>query len=165
MVKSVEQRLADLEDIQAITRLKSEYCNIADCGWDGLTQDGNRLAALFVADGVWEAGPQLRLAGRDAIRDFFNASPFPFGFHAVTNPVIAIDGDRATGQWHLFCPSINAAKEQVWIGAIYNDEFVRTAAGWRFAKVQVKVAFTSRNEPGWECMPAVPEKEEATWLD
>lgn len=155
MAKNLEQRLKDLEDIQEITRLKSEYCNAVDCGWDGLTQDGDRLAELFVAEGVWEAPGMLRLDGREAIRNFFNDSPFPFGFHAVTNPVIQVDGDKATGQWHLFCPCANAEREQIWIGGIYDDQFVRIADGWRLQQVTARVVFTSKNAQGWECSTGV----------
>jgi len=150
VARSVEERLKQLEDVREIGELKAHYCNAVDCGWDGLTQDGDRLAELFVADGAWEAVPSFRLDGREAIREFFNASPFPFGFHGVTNPLIKIEGDYATGQWHMVCPCVNADKESIWYGGIYNDEFVRTADGWRFRRVAVSTAFTGKNPQGWE---------------
>lgn len=150
MPRTIEERLQYLEDTQEISELKAHYCNAVDCGWDGRKQDGDRLAELFVAEGAWEAVPSFRLDGRAAIREFFNANPFPFGFHAVTNPIIRIDGDHATGQWHMLCPCINAEHQPIWFGGIYADEFVRTADGWRFKRVTVSTAFSGKNPQGWD---------------
>lgn len=150
MQLSIEQRLRALEDAGEIARLKASYCTAVDCGWNGRGQDGDRLAALFVSDGVWDAGAVARLEGREAIRAFFNANPFPFGFHLTNNPVIKVDGDRATGQWQLFCPGTDGNGQAVWIGGTYDDEFVRTPEGWRFRRLTASVAFTSHNVQGWE---------------
>ena len=44
----LEKRLTVLQDIEAIKRLKAEYCDICD---DAHNQD--RIVAIFVEDGIW----------------------------------------------------------------------------------------------------------------
>jgi hypothetical protein len=45
----LEKRLTVLQDIEAIKRLKAEYCDICD---DAHNQD--RIVAIFAEDGIWE---------------------------------------------------------------------------------------------------------------
>lgn len=150
MKLSIEQRLQQVEDIQEITRLKASYCKAADCGWDRAGRDATTMASLFVEEGVWDAGNFGRADGREAIRALFSTNPYPFGFHRISNPNIHVHGDTATGEWHMLCPSIVGDNQSIWIGGMYNDEFVRTAEGWKFKKVSVTVAFTSKNDQGFE---------------
>lgn len=151
MTASIEARLQLQEDISAIIDLKARYCRAADCGWDRPKPDADGLADLFVADGVWDAGPGFaRLAGRTAIRNYFVTKDHPFGLHTVSNPIINIDGDRATGQWQLLCPSIIENDQSLLIGGIYDDEFVRASDGWRFKTIKVTIAFTRAVGPGFD---------------
>ena len=45
---------------------------------------------------------------RAAIREFFVAASgrFPYAAHLVTNPIIVVDGDQATGSWRMLMPCI-----------------------------------------------------------
>jgi len=72
----VEQRLQVLEDIQEITTLKASYCNGADGGWDRPSYDADKVASLFVEDGVWDAGKIGRGKGREEIRALFKSFIF-----------------------------------------------------------------------------------------
>ena len=151
MTSTIEARLQLQEDITEIIRLKARYCRAADCGWDRPKPDSAGVADCFVADGVWDAGPGFaRLTGTDAIRNYFATKEHPFGLHTVSNPIIHVDGDRATGQWQLLCPSIIENDQHIWIGGIYDDEFLRTPNGWRFKTIQVTIAFTSKADPGFD---------------
>jgi putative polyketide hydroxylase len=56
--------------------------------------------------------------------------------HAFLNPVIAVDGDRATGSWLLWIASVLDDGP----GAAYLSadlSYLRTAAGWRIDSVHV----------------------------
>jgi len=55
----------------------------------------------------------------------------PRGQFIGNMPVVEFDGDQATGQQHfVFIDQHTHAMRLGW----YNDEYVRTAAGWRIAK-------------------------------
>jgi hypothetical protein len=148
---TLEQRVQVLEDIQAITELKASYCNAADGGWDRPSHDADQVASLFVEDGVWDGGKIGRGAGREGIRALFTSfQRFPFAFHRVTNPIIKVDGDTATGEWHVQVPITLEENRAFWLGGIYHDEFVRTPGGWKFKVLKVTSAFVSKNEQGWK---------------
>ena len=151
MTATIEARLQLQEDITEIIGLKARYCRAADCGWDRAKPDAAGIADLFVTDGVWDAGPAFAaLNGQREIRDYFESKEHPFGLHTVSNPIIRVDGDRATGQWQLLCPSIIENEQSLLIGGIYDDEFVRSANGWRFKTIRVTIVFTRGVEPGFD---------------
>ena len=65
---------------------------------------------------------------------------FPAFQHMVSNPMLAIDGDTATGRTMCFNPMAvsrpegDAGENRVFFcGLWYLDRFVRTADGWRIA--------------------------------
>ncbi len=144
---SLEQRLQVLEDIEAIRKLKARYCAYCD---DSYNSEG--LASLFVEDAIWDGGVLGRCDGRDEIRNFFvNASrSISFAIHHVCNPLIEVDGDRATGQWYLFQPCTYADGERaIWMVARYHDEYVRRAGVWSFQNVRIDLSFSTPFHEGW----------------
>ncbi|MGH7961177.1 MAG: nuclear transport factor 2 family protein [Candidatus Binatia bacterium] len=150
MSMTLEQRVQILEDIQAITALKAAYCNGADGGWDRPSHDADAVAALFVADGMWDGGKIGRGEGREGIRALFTSfKRFPFAFHRITNPIIKVNGDTATGEWHFLVPITLDRDRARWFGGIYSDEFVRTPDGWKFKSLKATSAFVAKNEQGW----------------
>ncbi len=152
MKTSIEERLQIQEDIQEIIKLKAEYCRNADVGWDRGKPNAKVIESLFVEDGVWDAstyGGGDLCRGRKEIFEFFDSGRNFFGIHYAINPIIQVNGDKATGQWQLFCPG-TAGEDYLWIGAIYDDRFVRTPEGWRFEEIKVTIAFTSVPENGFD---------------
>lgn len=140
------RRLSDIEDIR---RLKHRYCALCDAGYDA-----DRLAELFTEDAVWDGGPIGAHEGREAIRRFFEGSPkrVPWALHMVTNPIIDVDGDAATGQWYLWEPLVYAlpgGDEAWWMSARYDDRYRRTAEGWRFARVAITMKLLAPYDSGW----------------
>ena len=64
--------------------------------------------------------------------------------HFVTNPLIVLSGDSATSRSLLFNTMTmeqDSGLQTLLIGAWYNDELVRTDAGWRIAKRSQDLAF------------------------
>lgn len=64
--------------------------------------------------------------------------------HFVTNPLITLSGDRATSRSLLFNTMTmeqESGLQTLLIGAWYNDQLVRTDAGWRIAKRTQDLAF------------------------
>ncbi len=150
---TLEQRVRAIEDAQEIMQLKAQYCNAADCGWHRSANDADTIASLFAEDGLWDCGSYGRAKGREAIRASFKAmdNTFKLDFHLLGTPVIKVDGDTASGEWHGFFPVI-VEGQAAWLGGIYNDEFVRTPEGWKFKKLKLTGAFSGKNEQGFAVM-------------
>ncbi|MCV7179115.1 nuclear transport factor 2 family protein [Mycolicibacterium sphagni] len=60
---------------------------------------------------------------------------FPAYFHMLGNFDIRVDGDKATSRTILFNPMALGDNGQVmFCGLWYDDEFIRTAEGWRMTR-------------------------------
>jgi uncharacterized protein (TIGR02246 family) len=152
-MKTIEERLRVLEDIEEIRKLKARYAAACDDNYDA-----DAIAALFTEDALWDGGSLGKADGRDAIRKFFSraAEFFPFAIHNVMNPIIEVEGDRATAQWYLLQPATMAKGNQaVWLAAVYHDEYVRHEGRWMFKKLSVKPHFLTPYEEGWARKPFV----------
>ena len=101
--ESLERRLARIEDVEAIIRLKSRYAEYCDNGYDA---DG--MVSLFAEDGIWEGNVFGVHHGREAIRNHILGfhGQILWALHFMVNPVIDVapDGLSATGTWILFEP-------------------------------------------------------------
>lgn len=145
------RRLQDLEDIMEISRLKAAYCEAVDGGWDRRTHNGEAVASLFVEDGVWDAG---RIGGRGERREGIvgiidSFQQMPFAFHRVTNPDIRINGDEATGKWHVIAYLSQPDGTPVMFMGTYRDKFVRTPQGWKFKHLGGAAAYYTSLREGW----------------
>ena len=146
-LESLERRIKALEDIEEIKRLKHRYCALCDD-----TYDADALAELFTEDAVWDGKERGRNNGREAIREFFQNAPnrLPFAIHMVMNPIIVVDGDRATGVWYLFQPCTYAEGNQaVWGSARYDEEYVRVDGRWMFQNLTLSSHFWTPFNQGW----------------
>lgn len=144
---SLEARIARLEDRHAICELKYRYCNLCDDGYQAAP-----LAELFLEDAVWDGGALGRFEGRAAIRRFFEScgTLVSFAVHQVTNPILEIDGDRATGLWLLWEPLVFAQGDRaLWLGARYHDRYRRVGGAWRFAEVRLETRMLTPYDEGF----------------
>jgi ketosteroid isomerase-like protein len=142
----LEQRIAQLEDIEAIKKLKANYCLHVDHaneeGW----------VALFTEDAVWDSDKFGRFEGREAIRGLFRHIPemLYFAIHYVMNPIIEVDGNRATGIWYLLEPCTFAKGEQAaWGAARYDEEYVKVGGQWKFKRLKLGSWFWTAFDQGW----------------
>ena len=120
-----------------------------DFAWTVDTLDYDGFVALFAAGGVFErAGQQSR--GPEAIRQFLDARPANrLTRHLCTNVRIDMTGpETATGtclalMYHA--PAANAAPlpmpASTPLVAEYVDDYVLTAAGWKFGHRRTTVVF------------------------
>jgi hypothetical protein len=84
--------------------------------------------------------PQIKAWLADTLPTYFEVNA-----HMLGLPAIKLAGDTATARTFCFNPMLlrgAEAKEKakvMQVGVWYDDEFVRTAAGWRFARrVEIK---------------------------
>lgn len=149
-LKRIEDRLKLSEDIAAIKKLKALYSRYCDGGWNSPTRDyqvvydPDGVSGLFTEDGTWDAGTWGRAEGREGIRKLYQSfDVFPFTMHIVTNPVIEVTGDTATGDWHMIgVAQPTRESPSFFMVGIYNDEYVRTPDGWRFKSLRHTTAGT-----------------------
>ena len=143
MIETLEARLQRLEDIEAVRQLKARYCQACD---DDHNPD--RVAACFAEDGLWEgANIGVHARGHQAIRDYIGgvraSGRVGNPAHMVMNPIISVDGDRATGHWRfvmMYADRSDAAATHFHrIVGVYDDEYVRTDAGWLMSALRVTV--------------------------
>ena len=143
----LEQRLTRMEDIEAIKQLKAEYCDICD---DDHNPD--RITTIFAEDGIWEGAGFGKAQGHAAIRELFKKfqTLISFSQHQVLNPVIKIDGDRATGIWYFFGPFTFYKDNQAkWLAARYQDDYVKVNGEWKIQHLRARGRMTADYEKSW----------------
>ncbi len=131
-VDSLLSRLRRLEDLEEIRQLFVDYGRHLDAG------DVEAYADLFADDGEVLLGPIGRATGRAAIVELMTtvkARAQAPSFHLVTNPVVRLDGDRATGEvlWTVIKPNASGKLEVAMFGR-HVDELVRERGRWKIRK-------------------------------
>ena len=130
-----------LADIEEIKQLKARYAAACDDHYN--TQ---ALGQLFTEDAVWDGGMMGFAETRQGIVEFFDNASNIVGFavHGISNPIIEIEGDTATGHWYLDQPmAMKNTTECFWYCAQYRDQYQRTEDGWKFSRVKlIARAFT-----------------------
>jgi hypothetical protein len=142
----LQQKIQVLEDIEAIKKLKARYCLYVD------KRDEAGFVSLFTEDTVWDGGSFGHYEGRETMRNFFRAIPevLSFAVHYVMNPIIEVQGERATGHWYLLEPcTMVAGNQAVWGAARYEEKYVRVEGEWKFKEIKLIPVFWSPYEQGW----------------
>jgi len=131
---SAEDTLRALADEADIRDLVRRY---AHCVWQ---RDAAGAAALFAEDAVMDTGDRPPLEGRAAILDEYQRTFAASGFRPfVHNHVIELAGDRASGTAYLdLVATVDGRAMEGW--GWYEDAYVRTDAGWRFARRRLELA-------------------------
>jgi uncharacterized protein (TIGR02246 family) len=132
-----DARLRRLEDLEEIRQLFTDYGRHLDAG------DVQAYSELFADDGEVLLGPIGRARGRAAIVELMTKvreRARTASFHLITNPVIHLDGDRATAEvlWTVIRPDA-AGKLEVAMFGRHHDDLVRERGRWRFQKRRGRV--------------------------
>ncbi len=154
---SMEELLARvqvLEDIEAIKKLKATYCYLCDAGLaDERVCD--ELLSHFCDDASVDfgMGSTSQYEGKAALKTFFGTvvpAAVSFCMHMVHNPIIDVQGDRATGKWYYEAPTTDAATNSAqWMTGIYEEEYVRENGVWKFASIRTRWKYISPYDQGW----------------
>jgi uncharacterized protein (TIGR02246 family) len=151
-VSSIEDRLRRLEDTEEIRRLIQDYRRHLD------TFDLVSYGQLFAAEGEWLGGTGYGKSPAGITAMLTERLPAPKGgpqssWHLLTDPVITVDGDHATGElnWSWVGRGDDGAPVMRLLGT-YTDSYVREDGRWRF---RTRVAQTNipakqlTKPPGW----------------
>jgi len=145
--EGLEKRIAVLEAIEEIKRLKARYSNVCDTGYDP-----DQITKLFTKDGVWEGGEFGIATGHAALREMFEGlqKAVSFAQHNAMNPVIEVMGDHAKGTWYLFCPYTSRANNRAcWIAGRYEDDYIKVDGEWKFQHLRAIIRMHARYDEGW----------------
>lgn len=160
-IDAMEKRLARLEDIDAIRRLKCEHALASD----DHPNLAKRLLAIVTDDIEMDYGEEFgRFSGIDKLRELLADTPFPWTMHYMIPKRIDIapDGRSATGIWYLWepatAPDPATGKERaMWLGGVYEDSYRKQADGsWKISKLKLSMKLMCPYAEGWERARIVP---------
>lgn len=140
----LEARIRRLEDLEALRQLKHEYAAAADAMMKGPSDATvSRFVSLFAADASGDYGPFGTCEGQAGMRAFFEkmTGVANWSIHSVSNPLIEVEGDRATGRWYVQLAMNTVGGETPGVQQMfghYEDEFVRTPEGWKIRRCQFR---------------------------
>ncbi|WP_160161523.1 nuclear transport factor 2 family protein [Embleya hyalina] len=161
---ALEARIAKLEAIEDIKRLKQHHIELTDAGYlvDALVdlwcEDGTWLGVFTDIDDPLEAGSrgQTRYHGHDEIRRFWelNGRLYDFVLHVMIPLDIRVNDDleTATGTWKWLMPStrdVDGVPTATWLGGTQSDEYRRVDGVWKFYTVQVHADLVATHLGGW----------------
>jgi len=150
MTEPFEARIRRLEDIEAIRRLKVQYFDACDGGFGGIaSHEPEAIAATFAEDGTWDGGPYGARTGRSDIAAFYEGIEQGLAYTMLSEPVIDVDGDRATGRWNILVYSTSARHGSLLVGGVHHDDYVRTPAGWKIARTRFVRAMAAPAPTPW----------------
>ena len=158
MSKSVDERMQVLEDIESIKKLKASYCYWADAGIAGDASQMDELIAHFTDDEPWvDFGDFGTYKGKEAVGTFFRevvVGTLSYSAHMVSNPIIEVDGDKATGKWYVDVPcTLRGAERPLWLQARYDEEYVKEGGQWRWKSITTAFDFITPFDEGWVKTP------------
>lgn len=156
MSSDLEQRIARIEAIEEIKKLKSRYAQACDDSYNPET-----MRSIFTTDAVWDGGEAFgRYEGQDAICEFFAgvSSQITWALHYMIAPEIDVadDAKTATGTWYIWMPFTGASDsgpQAGWVGGIYTDQYRLEPEGWRIYDLEVDLQIISPYEDGWAKTP------------
>jgi hypothetical protein len=118
------------QDHMEIQQLYARYNVLIDRG------DAEGWASTFTPDGQFN-----QFVGRESLIKFVKGVHERTGGqrrHWNSNLIVAGDSRKAQGSVYLMWLDVGTKPATVFTTAIYTDELVRTADGWRFSKRQTK---------------------------
>ena len=68
----------------------------------------------------------------------------------MLNPIIKIDGERATGIWYFFGPFTFYKNNQAkWLAARYEDDYVKVNGEWKIQHLRARGRMSTNYEQSW----------------
>lgn len=157
---TVEERLARLEAIEEIRRLKARYAHAADGkytddhvrrGQDEIDRIARVQADCFTADAVWDGGPQWgRSEGREAIFAMVSRSVWSMTMHYLLMPDIEVNGSSATALWYQWqVGTLTEGNRAMIMAATTRDTYRIEDGEWRIARLEFTPKFLTPLDESW----------------
>jgi hypothetical protein len=161
-VAELEARLAALEDVEAIKRLKARYGALVDSRFsrgdvvapDRLEAIAGEIAQLFSEDAVWDGGKGLGLCrGRAEIQARLAAPTMRFTWHYFVKPQIQVEGHTARADWDILSPCTTPDGRPMWMAGVEHDEYRKESGIWLHTHMRLDVVFLAPYDRGWGQVP------------
>ncbi len=158
VVAELERRVTRLEDVDALERLNAVYgYYLARNQWDD-------LAGIFSPEGSIEIAMRGVYVGAESVRrnlDLYGEPGIHHGLlhnHMQYQPVIHVDDDGLTARVRSRAFSIMGEFEAyaMWMGGVYENEFVKEGGVWKIARDQVFNTYFTPYAVGWRDTPRRP---------
>ncbi len=144
-MKTLEERIQRLEDLEDIRRLKHYYyCHCVDRAVAGDTGAAEEIVGRFADDIVADFTGLPLAEGKESVSAFYTQgvpSFLSWCQHRVMNEVIDIDGDTAKAVWYIDCPASFREGNPVglegrgFIAGRYEEEYARIDGVWKWIKI------------------------------
>lgn len=124
----------EFDDWLEIVQLKYSYCAAID------GPDHDAWAATFTEDAHFDRGDEDPLIGRETLREYARdviPKKYRRTVHIVTNPIIDVDGDTATGRWKLYNVYEDREGEVYRRHGGYEETYRRVEGSWLIAETAV----------------------------
>ena len=72
-----------------------------------------------------------------------------FSQHMVMNPVIKVEGERATGRWYFIGPFTFGETTAKWQAVRYEDDYVKVNGEWKIQHLRAQVRMSTDYETSW----------------
>jgi ketosteroid isomerase-like protein len=128
-----QKQINKFQDIQELQELHTNYAYLL------LARDWEKIADLFTDDAVAILHRRGRFRGKAAIIDIFknvvrnNSNGKGRDSHVAVQPIIHVDGDKATAQWLMFIISVDpeSGVENIIQHGRHEMEYVRINGRWK----------------------------------
>ncbi len=148
MTRELEKQIKVLKDVEDIKKLTFRYGYYLD---ELRTDD---LVELFSNDAILDLRPILpdTIDGREAISRYYVENKSVMTRHQFMNPIIDVNGDKATGIWYLFGPATFGSPDgdtAIWMQGRYDVEYSREGKDWKISLFKYTLTFACPYENGW----------------
>lgn len=147
---ALAERIGRLEDAAAIERLHAVY------GYYLARYQMDDLAAIFAEDGTIEIAQRGVYVGRESVRRNLDLyGEIDLHNHMQYQPVIHVADDGRTANMRSRAFSIMGEHGDygMWMGGVYENEFVKRDGIWKLRKDQVFNTYFVPYETGWKDAP------------
>lgn len=130
--RSIDARLAELEDVRAIEALKWRYLRACD------RKQPDAVRACFTDDAVIDFEGFPLFSDADSFVELYRkygCVPHIIDMHHGQNPIVEVEGERAQGWFDLHFFQIDTrANRLTQLAVSYDDDFVRRDGRWLIAR-------------------------------
>ena len=140
-MKDLATRITLIEDRIAISELRARYSFLVDQG------RGREAVDLFTGDGEFH-GPAVSYRGREEQLRHYDEHILSGMWHFITNEIIEIDGEHATGKCYCEMPCVFQEESYV-CTCQYDDVLVKQQGTWKFRSRTVSFHYFVPLKEGW----------------
>lgn len=146
--RSVEQRLTEIEDREAIREVFANYCYGLD------KRDETVFMSLWSEDGAYDVGEQWggRSEGIEKVRELIHNiwAVMPKSSHYTTNTVVnLIDASHAEGRSDVWATCSSPDGTPMINSASYQDKLIKLEGNWKITERKVTIHYSAPVAEVW----------------